>query len=257
MKRRFDAFSGSLGASYEVAKDVKIGLNASHTQRSPSAEELFANGPHAGTQSFEIGDPGLAKEKSWGLEGTFRAEGNGYSLAASIFHSWFQDYVFEQATGDVEDDLPAFRIMQADARYFGLELEASARVAQLGAYAINVDAVADYIRATIDTQGPAPRIPPLRIMGGIEAQSERLQGRVEVEWTAGQNRLAEFETPTDGFTLVNASISYRPIRGNRNTSLTLSANNIFDVEARRHASFLKDVAPLAGRDIRVTARLSF
>ena len=36
---------------------------------------------------------------------------------------------------------------------------------------------------------------------------------------------------------------------------TLSANNLFDVEARRHASLLKDYAPLSGRDIRLTVRL--
>jgi iron complex outermembrane receptor protein len=121
----------------------------------------------------------------------------------------------------------------------------------------NADAVADYVRATIAGAGPAPRIPPFRLMGGIEAQADRVQGRIEVERTAGQDRLATLETPTRGFTLVNASIQFRPLSNNRNTSVTLAANNIFDVDARRHASFLKDVAPLAGRDIRLTARLNF
>jgi iron complex outermembrane receptor protein len=257
MKRSFNAFSGSAGASYAVADRVRLGVNLSHTQRAPSAEELFANGPHAGTQSFEIGDPGLSKEKSWGLEGTFSAEGEGYSLSAAVFHSWFDDYIFERRTGAVEDDLPVFQISQADARYFGVEVEGSVRVATMGKFALNLDGVADYIRATIDSAGPAPRIPPFRLMGGVEAQSDRLQARLEVERTAAQDRLAPLETRTNGFTLVNASLSFQPLRNNRNTSITLSANNIFDVDARRHASFLKDVAPLAGRDLRVSARLSF
>lgn len=257
MKRGFSAFSGSLGGSWEIADDVRIGLSASHSQRAPSAEELYANGPHAGTQAFEIGDPTLSKEKSWGLEGTVRAEGDGFSFGASIFRSWFDDYIFERSTGLVEDDLPVFQIAQADARYFGIELEGSARLGELGGFAINLDAVADYVRATIVGAGPAPRIPPLRLIAGLEAQSERLQARIEAEWTSDQDRVAALETPTDGFTMVNASINWRPIANNRNTSLTLSANNIFDVEARRHASFLKDIAPLAGRDIRLTARLSF
>jgi iron complex outermembrane receptor protein len=257
LKRSFDAFSGSAGASYEVADRVRIGVNASHTQRAPSAEELYANGPHAGTQSFEIGDPDLAKEKSSGIEGTLSAEGDGFSLGASLFHSWFDDYIFERRTGAIEDDLPVFQISQADARYFGIEVEASVRVAQLGAFAINLDGVADYIRATIETSGPAPRIPPLRLLGGIEAQSKRLQARLEVEHNAAQERLAPLETRTGGFTLVNASLAFKPFAGRENTSIVLSANNIFDVDARRHASFLKDVAPLAGRDLRVSARVSF
>lgn len=257
MKRSFNAVSGSLGGSYEIAKGVRFGVNGSHSQRAPSAEELFANGPHAGTQSFEIGDPGLGLEKSWGLEATFSAEGDGYSVSASVFRSWFDDYIFERRTGAVEDGLPVFQIDQADARYSGVELEASLRLARTGGATFNADAVADYVRATIDGAGPAPRIPPFRLMGGVEAQSDRVQGRIEVEYTAEQDRLAILETPTRGFTLVNASIQFKPLKNNRNTSITLAANNIFDVDARRHASFLKDVAPLAGRDVRLTARLTF
>jgi iron complex outermembrane receptor protein len=141
-------------------------------------------------------------------------------------------------------------------RYFGVEFEASVRLAQMGKFAINADGVADYVRATIIDIGPAPRIPPFRLLGGLEAQSDNVQARVEVERVAAQNRLAEFETRTDGYTMVNASLSFKPFSGNASTIL-LSANNIFDVDARRHASFLKDFAPLAGRDLRVTARISF
>ncbi|MFL6863342.1 MAG: TonB-dependent receptor, partial [Allosphingosinicella sp.] len=101
LSRGFTAFSGSLGASYQVAKGVKLGLNGSRTERAPSAEELFANGPHAGTQAFEIGDPNLAKEASWGLEATLNASGDGYSLGASIYKSWFDNYIFDARTGAV------------------------------------------------------------------------------------------------------------------------------------------------------------
>jgi outer membrane receptor protein involved in Fe transport len=105
--------------------------------------------------------------------------------------------------------------------------------------------------------GPAPRIPAWRVLGGLEAQSDRIQARAEVEWVDSQKRITDFETPTDGYTMVNASIAFQPIAGNPNTSIVLSANNIFDVTARRHASFLKDFAPLAGRDIRISGRINF
>jgi iron complex outermembrane receptor protein len=116
--------------------------------------------------------------------------------------------------------------------------------------------LADYVRARITDVGPAPRIPPLRMLAGIEAQGDRLQGRLEVEQVFDQKRVALNETATDDYMLVNASLSFKPFAGN-GTSIMLSANNIFDVEARRHASFLKDYAPLAGRDIRVSARFTF
>lgn len=257
LRRSFDTFSGSIGGSYALAPGIRIGINGSHTERAPSAEELFANGPHAGTQAFEVGNPAFDKETSWGLEGTIRATGNGFHVAGSVFANWFDNYIYETPTGDIEDELPVFEYRQADARYWGFELEASARLARIGGVTINADGVADYVRATIDSVGPAPRIPPFRVLGGLEAQSDLADGRVEVEHVTSQNRFAAFETPTDGYTMVNASVAIHPFGDRNDSSITLSANNIFDVTARRAASFLKDFAPLAGRDIRVTARVSF
>ena len=257
LRRSFDAFTASLGGSVELAPRVRFGINLTRSERAPSAEELFANGPHAGTQSFEIGDPNLSTEKAWGVEASLRGSGNGFSFGAAIFHSWFDGYIFEQPTGDVEDDLPVFQYFQDDARYFGIELEGSVRLARVGGVTINADAVADYVRATIDGVGPAPRIPPFRLLGGIEAQSEIVDGRIEVEWVSEQDRIADFETPTDGHTLVNASLAIHPFGDDNDSTITLSANNIFDVDARRHASFLKDYAPLAGRDFRISARVTF
>jgi iron complex outermembrane recepter protein len=255
--RSFDAVSGSLGGSVEIVPRIRIGVNGTYSERAPSAEELFANGPHAGTQAFEIGNPDFSKESSWGVEGTLRGSGEGYSFGASIFQSWFDNYIFEQPTGAIEDDLPVFQIMQADARYFGIELEGSVRLARIGAVTLNADAVGDYVRATIEDVGPAPRIPPFRLLGGIEAQSDLVDGRVEVEWVSKQDRIAAVETPTEGYTMVNASIAFHPFGERNHSSIVLSANNVFDVVARRHASFLKDYAPLAGRDLRVTARIAF
>ncbi|RYM12928.1 TonB-dependent receptor [Sphingobium cupriresistens] len=263
--RSFDTVSGSIGASHELAPGWRLGLNLSRTERAPSAEELFARGNHAGTQAFEVGNPNFGKEKSWGVEGTLRGQGEGYTIALSAYHNWFSGYIYDAlvddsacmaVNGGAALEFPCYQYNQADARYLGFEAETTVKLAQVGGYAINLDGVADYVRATIKGNGPAPRIPPLRLLAGLEAQGDRLSLHGEVEHSFAQNRTAVRETDTDGFTLVNASVSWKPLKGNDRTTLMLSANNIFDVEARRAASFLKDYAPLPGRDIRVTARLS-
>jgi iron complex outermembrane recepter protein len=264
--RHFEALSASLGASYELSDGLRVGLNGSRTERAPSAEELFANGPHAGTQAYELGNPDFRKETSWGVEGTVHVHSNAFALDVSAYHNWFRNFIFEDQTDQAvceaaagpsgrEVDLPCFVYRQSDVRHYGIEANASLRVATLGAYAINLDAVGDYVRATVRGAGPVPRIPPLRLLGGLEAQSDQLTGRVEVEHVFEQDRIARFETPTDGYTLVNASVAFKPF-GDQRTTLLVSANNIFDKLARRHASFLKDFAPLAGRDIRATIRLA-
>ena len=257
-RRTFTAISGSLGASVEFTPGWRVGLNASYTERAPSQEELFSNGPHAGTQAFEVGNPNFKKEKSKGAELTLRGKGAGYSVSASVYANDFDGFIIENPTGAIQDDLPVFVFTQSDVRYYGAEIEATFKLAQIRDFAINLDGVADYTRAKVrNGGGSVARIPALRVLGALEAQSPRVNGRVEVERVNKQNRIAAFETPTKGYTMVNASLGFKPLGEDGALSLTLSANNIFDVTARRAASFLKDFAPLAGRDVRVSARVSF
>lgn len=252
--RTFNAFSGSIGASVGLGEGMRAGLNLSRTERAPSAEELFSGGPHAATQAFEIGDPTLAKEASWGIEGTFRVVRPGFRIAASAYYNWFDNYIYQFQTGEEEDELPIFQYGQSDARVRGFEVEASATLARFGGTAINIDGLVDYVRVDVDGFGPAPRIPPLRVLGGIEAQAAMFNARVEAEHVFEQDRVTGVELPTDSYTMVNASVAFSPFGPNNATRLIVSANNIFDVEARRHASQIKDFAPLAGRDIRATLR---
>ncbi|HEV7341565.1 MAG TPA: TonB-dependent receptor [Sphingopyxis sp.] len=257
ISRNFNSFSGALGANYEIGESAKIGLSVARAVRAPSAEELFSNGPHIATQSFEVGNVDLKREASWGAEASFKVKTDAFNLSLTGYSNWFDNFIYSEETGEEEDDLPVFQYFQRDARVWGFEAEASARLAQIGGFNIVGDVVADMTRAKIKGGDNVPRIPAMRVLGGLEAQGERIDARAEVEWTDDQTRIAPFETATKGFTLVNASISWRPLPDTRNLTLSLAANNIFDVEARRHASFTKDFVPLVGRDIRITARASF
>jgi iron complex outermembrane receptor protein len=257
VSRNFDAFSGALGLSYEIGPRVKIGVNASRAVRAPSAEELFSNGPHVATSAYEIGDPTFRTEKSWGGEIYARGALGSVKFQVAGYANWFDDYIYETETGLELDGLPVFQYRQADARYLGVEGEVSATLYHRGDFTIGGNVVADYVRATLEDGSPVPRIPPFRVLGGIDVSQGDFGGRVEVEHVTRQSRVAAFETETPAFTMVNASLAWHPFGSNRETALILSGNNLFDVEARRHASFTKDFVPLPGRDIRVSARISF
>lgn len=255
--RNFNNVSAAFGLAYLIG-DLKIGINASRTGRAPAVEELFSDGPHIATQAYEIGDPDLRSEKAWNAELYARFDSSNVDATVTVYSNWFDGFIYEDATGAEEDDLPVFQYFQSDARFWGFEADVSARLGRVGGFDFVVDGVADYTRASISNGGgPVPRIPPLRLLGGVELQSGSLDLRGEVEWANDQRRNATFETETAGFTLVNASASWRPFGRDRNIALIASVNNIFDVSARRAASFTKDYVPLAGRDFRVTARISF
>ncbi len=266
MARSFDALSFSLGGSLEVTPGWRLGLSVVRSERAPSAEELFARGPHAGTQAFELGNPNFGKEKSWGVEASLKGGGPGYAVSLNAFANRFSGYIHDSevadavclaATGLLSIDFPCFQNTQGKARTYGFEAEGSVEAARWGDMALTLDASADYVRASLKGIGPTPRTPPLRIQGGAELANDRWTARIEVEHDFAQKRVSGLETTTPGFTLVNASLNWRPMAENKAVVLTLAANNIFDVTARRHASYMKDYAPLAGRDVRVTARFGF
>lgn len=260
IERNFDAVSGAIGISHTLGSDdnSKVGVTLSRTARAPAAEELFSDGPHVATSQYEIGDPDFGLEKAWNVEAYARLQVGGVRANLSGFISWFDGFIFETPTGAEEDDLPVFQYFQRDARYYGAELELTAPVAQFGGFTLTAEGVADVVRAELTGNGgDLPRIPPLRLRGGLELANDVLSLRGEVEWADDQTRIADFETATDGFTLVNLAASWKPLGRSGGLTLTASANNLFDVDARRHASFTKDFVPLAGRDIRVTARVSF
>jgi iron complex outermembrane receptor protein len=257
-ERRFDTISLSAGGSVDLGSGFRLAASLSRAERAPAAEELFANGAHAATSAFEIGNPDFRTERQIGAEAVLRGRGEGWRFELSGFVSRFDNFIYLNPTGTEEDELPVFQYTQADANFWGVELEGAVRVAQLGQTRIDLTGLLDFTRATIQSGGgPVPRIPPLRMLGGIEASGSIVGGRLEVEHVTAQTRTAVLETSTPAWTMVNASISWKPFGADAPSTVIVQANNIFDVEARRHSSFLKDVAPLFGRDIRVSLRVAF
>lgn len=255
--RRFNALSLSVGATRELGGGWKAGLNLARSVRAPSIDELFANGPHAGTQAFEIGDPSLATERSLGVEASVKRTTGPVHVTASVYLNRFSNFIFQTATGDIEDELPVFTYRQGRADYYGFELEGDSRLGSWAGVNWGIEGLADYTRATIRRFGPAPQIPPLRMLGAITGERGPLDGRIEVERVFPQNRTADLETRTPGYTLLNAAVDWHPLTDRPELTLSLQGNNLLDVVARRATSLLKDYAPLAGRDIRLTARIEF
>jgi iron complex outermembrane receptor protein len=178
-------------------------------------------------------------------------------LTANAYYSHFSNFIFQAPTGEIEDDLPVFQYQQGSANFYGFEAEANAELGEMGGIHWDGDLIADYVHAKIKDFGPAPQIPPFRLLGGISGTHGPVKGRLEVEHAFAQNRNAPLETETDGYTMVNASVDWHPLADKPDLTLGIAANNLFDVVARRHASLLKDYAPLAGRDIRLTASFGF
>lgn len=253
----FDAWSVSVGAGVTPVDGVFLGVTGIRTERAPSPEELFSNGPHLATSAFEIGDPALGVETARGVEATAKIGGEKRSLVINAFYTSYKDFIFENATGadaDVDGELiPIFVFQATDAVFKGFEAQLDSELFEAGPFHFHGHASLDYVRATADLSatGDLPRIPPLSGLFAIEANSDHFDLRGEVEYSAEQDKTGANELATDGYTLYNAYLTLRPFGADSGLSARVSAVNLTNEDARLHTSFLKDVAPLPGRNIKV------
>lgn len=257
-KRNFDQYSGVAGIAWHPIDHVTLSVNYSHGERAPSAEELFVDGLHDATQSYERGNPDFKVERSNGIEAGVRYNGGDVAGSVTVFGTNFSNFITAVPTGEVIEDFPVYQYLQAGARFRGIEAEGGVTFAHWGGdKSIKADGGVDYTRARLVDMGPVPRIPPLRARGGLEFDSSAFTLRGEVEWNAKQDRVTENENPTNAFTLVNASATWRPFGEQGPLSLILAADNLLDVTGRLAASETRDFVPIAGRDVRITARFTY
>lgn len=250
VSRDFTALSLSAGADYHLNDTMRVGGTLFRTERAPSTEELFSNGPHLATDQFELGNINLGKETSTGGELAFRHRAYGHALTVNVFYTSYDDYIFEAETGLEEDGLPVFQYVGEDAEFFGVEALGEVDLFTAGKWLISADALAEYVEAETDS-GNLPRIPPLSVLAGLEAKADAVRLRAEVDWADDQTKTAPFERATEGYTLVNLFAAYD--FGDQVT-FSLGLDNVFDEEARQHTSFLKDDLPLPGRNVRFTVK---
>ena len=263
VERDFNGFSGSIGAGYDVSDEAFFGVTVFRTERAPATEELFSNGPHLATDAFEIGNPDLDEETALGIEGTFTYATGPFSFVANAYYTTYNDFIYEVATGGEEDGLPIFEFRANDAQIYGFEAKAELHVGsynwdQLGQVDVHLDGQFDFIEADLDRGGndELPRLPPSSYLFGIEATATSFDLRTEVEVYGAVNDTAANELATDGYAFWNAYVTVRPFE-NKNLSFEVRASNITDSTGRQHTSFLKDVAPLPGRNIRAAFRAAF
>ena len=259
----FDLWSVSGGLGYQLSEQVFIGVNGFRTERAPSLEEQFSFGPHLATQAFEVGDVTLGKETARGVEATIRGEFGPITALLNGFYTNYDDFIFEQLTGEELDGLPVFQFTSADTVFRGFEAQIDADLGTVdtgfGPVKFAGHGQVDYVRATSDdlADEDQPRIPPLSTLFGLSATNEIVSLRGEVEYVAEQDDVAAFELATDSYVFINTYLAVRPFRSKPNLTFEVRGRNLNDDEGRVHSSFLKDTTPLPGRDIRFTVRTRF
>ncbi|WP_206485126.1 TonB-dependent receptor [Thalassotalea sp. G2M2-11] len=287
----FTPVSISAGVVWDYRAGYNLGISSSFSQRAPSATELFSNGPHIGTNTYElgamyhvhgsgddlhfdIGDSQVDLETAMNVDLTWRKFEGDLGFVISAFYNHIDDYYYQANTGEFshaeheedeheahdeheesveEQGLPVYQYQQNDVKMYGLEAEL---VYQWG-NGVSSTLFGDVIRAKLDDGSYLPRIPPMRIGGQLAYQGDSFGMQLSASHYFKQDKVAALETNTNGYTMVDANFNYYIDGIGDDLVIFAKANNITNEEARVHASFLKDVSPLPARGFELGIRGSF
>ena len=270
--RTFEAFSNSMGLKWSPLERFSFVLSGSRSAKMPNAEELFSNGPHLATGSFEVGNSNLKIEKSHSFDGTLNYSSDRFRTTASLYNNDFNNYIYLAKEDDHDDDhenhkLPEYHYSQANAKFQGFEFESEYDLIHgdrsLGTPHLSLGFMADAVIGKLlvdhdeEEDNYVPRLPPYRIGGSLSYSQGLLSSDVAVRYSGRQGKVTHGEEITEAFTMADASVTYRLFSGNVFHDISLVVNNLTNVDARLHQSFQKEIAPLPGREVRLIYRMNF
>jgi len=247
-QRDFSNVSASAGVYFKPVEALFLGLSLSRNGRAPTEAELFAEGPHIATRAFELGNADLDSEKVTSIEATVHWEQGPWTADMHLFRADYDGFIDLRPTGAEADELPVFAYVQTDAEFYGMEARLDYQAWQSGEDGLTLGLGYDYVRGDTDLGAPA-RIPPWSLNGKAELDLGPWTTRLTVRRVGEQDRVTDFELPTDAYTTADLYLGWSPDR-EQGLTLYVEGRNLGDAEVREHTSFLKDLTPLPGRNLR-------
>ena len=254
VERTFNAYSGSVGAHAALGSNAAFVVNVTGASRAPALEELFNFGPHPGNLLFEVGNPDLEVERTFGLDFSLRGRGTRSRAEINVFNYNISNFVFLDVTDEIEDGLQVANYLQADSRFTGADGSVHFHLGE----AAELSAGLSYVQAKLtETDEWLPRIPPFQGRVELAFNVKEFSISPELIFTAKQENVFRNETVTDGWATGNLTITWQRSRSHMAHLVAFQLHNIANETYRLHTSFLKDLAPEMGRSVKLTYTVRF
>jgi iron complex outermembrane recepter protein len=266
------AVSASASGIWELTENLSTSLSFSHSQRAPDIQELLILGEHHATQSYDIGKRDLTEETSKNIELGFHFDNQWIYADLNLYHNWVSDYVanmkqnrfFDEATESLVDICTSgecdnvYQVQQLDASFQGYELKVIVPILENPFGHLDMEIFSDYVHGEFDNGQPIPRLPPLRYGMELSWYHPILTYDIRLTHAEKQDRAGENETTTDDYWLLN--MNAQAIISEQESSkfvVFAKANNLLDQTIRQSVSYLRNIAPAAGRGFEIGIRAEF
>lgn len=280
----FTALTLSTGLNFMLGDHLHLRTNLQRAERAPAAEELYADGAHIATATFERGNAALDTETANNIDVSLGSDAGRWTWELSAFYNRIDDYIFlqevdqgrnadgsgtgspdgeadfvnEEGEFDADGEFLLVDYSQQDAVFFGAEVQSRFHFIDAGTRALSVRAFGDLVRGELrDSNDNLPRVTPPRIGLDLEGAIGGLSGRIGVIRVTEQDRTATLETKTPAYNELAADIAYTLATRAGPLTVYARARNLLDDTQREATSVLKNLAPAPGRSLFLGLRMDF
>ena len=257
LDRNFNSFNAALGYRIDLLKNLIGRINIASGFRAPNLAELTSNGVHEGTNRFEIGNPNLKNENNVQTDIALEYSSQHFEFFANGFYNSINDYIFIEPNGEFVDNNPVYNYIQQDATLYGGEIGFHFHPHPLDW--LHVQSSFESVTGQLDNDDYLPLIPANKLSNTIRLEFSNSQKWITNSYTFitlntifDQNKVATFETPTNGYNLLNAGFGASVKVFKQDVELVVTAMNILNQDYISHLSRLKvdDISNI-GRNINI------
>lgn len=247
----------SAAGTWQINDIHQLAISISRAQRAPDAEELYWNGDHHATFSYQLDNIDLKEETAYTADLIWKLTSDRYFIRTAMYHYRFDGFIFNdlKSVTDPFHSHPVYRHEQKDATFTGFEFSWEQQLTSELSSLITLDSVR--ARLTEGENKHIPRTPPATASLQLNWSAGNWSARAENHWVAEQNDVADGETSSDGYQKFNLAADYSVFFGEQELTTTLLVSNLFNEPSTNHVSYLKDYAPNPGRNIQLQAQLQF
>lgn len=259
LNKSFNSFNGAIGIKNDFGPHFTTRLNIASGFRSPNLSELTSYGSHHGSNRFEIGNPNLNNEQNLQTDLVLEFKNKHAEITVNGFYNTINDYIFIAPNGDVINNDPVYVYRQNDAKLYGGEV--SLHIHPHPVHWLHLQSSFSTVTGKLNSRDYLPLIPANNLKNTLRVEFENLKdikngyAFFNVNTWFDQNNIGQFETPTNGYTLLGAGFGGTVEVFKNNLDIHVSATNLTDKAYISHLSRLKpDGIYNMGRSINVGLR---
>ena len=212
------SYMANAGGRWEWNDHWHLKINTQLSKRPPSVNELYSNGVHHGTATYEKGDPGIGPEQIWNTNVSAHQRSEKWQFLLNLFYTFSPNFIYLSPNGDstvttVRGVFPVFSYkastvsMRGIDAFLGYDVTRTCHIFLKGAM----------IRSWNETQGDYLIFQPAdRIEAGIRIRKPMAEDRwmlsIEMALTgvAMQNHApshGDLAPPPSGYMLLNGRLT--------------------------------------------------